>query len=134
MTPIDPQVEAEKLRHVRALIEDILREHDVLAHVVLAGRGRLENFMHLRASWSNLHLIELPDGAAVIRMRSKLSDYGGDAQAQQRDQQWSVGVVHSLGLVLGQDAMTMLQVSEQFTGATGATHAPLVNDDPRQQP
>jgi hypothetical protein len=134
MTPVDEQVEAEKLRQVRAMIEDILREYDVLAHVVLAGRGRIENFMQMRASWSNLYVIDLPGGEAALRLRSKLADYNGDVAAQQRDQQWSVGAVSAFGIALGQDAMAMLEVSKQLDAATGAEHAPLKNDDPRNEP
>jgi hypothetical protein len=54
--PVDEQVEAERLRQARALIEATLREFDICAHVVLAGReGRFENFMHVEATWSKLH-------------------------------------------------------------------------------
>jgi hypothetical protein len=133
METIDDQAEAEKLRQVRAIIEDTLREFDVCASVHLAGRGRLENFLHVTASWSNLFLVEVP-GGVVLRLRSKLADYKGDKEAQRRDQEWSVGVVSGMAIALGQSAMAMLDASDQFDKLTGAEHTPMRRDDPRDEP
>ena len=78
MSNIDPEVEAERLRQVRALIEDLLREADVCASVSLAGRaGRFEDFIFLNASWSVVRLTQTPQGDA-LRIKSKLADYNGD--------------------------------------------------------
>jgi hypothetical protein len=133
MTEFNEQVEAEKLRQCRAIIEDTLREFDVCASVHLAGRGRFEDFLHVTASWSNLYLVELPGGVA-LRLRSKLADYNGDKEAQRRDQEWSVGVVSGLAIALGQSAMAMMHAAEQFDKATGAEHTPMRRDDPRDEP
>src|SRR6185369_1987104 len=98
MENIDPQVEAERLRQVRALIEDLLREADICASVSLAGRaGRFEDFIFLNASWSVVRLTQTPQGDA-LRVKSKLADYNGDRQLQVQHQAWSAGAVHGLGL------------------------------------
>ena len=97
MENIDPQVEAERLRQVRALIEDLLREADICASVSLAGRaGRFEDFIFLNASWSVVRLTQTPQGDA-LRIKSKLADYNGDRQLQVQHQAWSAGAVHGLG-------------------------------------
>jgi len=134
MENIDEEVEGERLRHVRALIEDLLREADVCAFVVLAGKaGRIEHFAHLSASWSNLRLEALPDGGEYLGLRSKAADYGGDVEAQRQHQAWSVGVVSSLGLILGESAMAYLMAAKQFDKMTGATHTPFKRVDPRDK-
>jgi len=132
----DPEepIEAERLRQLRALIEEQLREFDVCAHVTLAGRhGQFETFTHIRATWSNLHWEPVPGSSSrFLRLRSKLADYGGDAARQKRDQEWSVGVIAGLAELLAQTAIPLLEVAEQFDKATGAVHTPWEDDDPRK--
>jgi hypothetical protein len=108
------QGEAEKLRQLRAIIEDTLREFDVCAHVTLAGRfGRFENFTHVEATWSNLTWEHHPGAPApFLRLRSKLAEYDGDAARQKQDQEWSVGVVSGLAQLLGETAIPLIEVAE----------------------
>lgn len=129
---VDVNVEAERLRQVRALIEDILREHDVCASVVLAGRaGRFENFQHLETTWSNLRLVEIPDGQRFIGLRSKAADYAG-REAEQKDHlAWSVGVVSGVAQLLGVAAVEWLDVAGRVDTMIGAAHTPWQRDDPR---
>ncbi len=131
--PFDEQVEAERLRQLRALIEELLREFDVCASVFLAGRGRLEVFQHLDASWSVLRLEDFPDGTQGLRIRSKLADYRGDVERQKREQQWSVGVCAGLAEVMALTAIPWLNAARAIDQATGATHTPLRPDDPRRK-
>lgn len=135
MTAVDEKVEAEKLRQVRALIEDVLREHDVLGSVVLAGRaGRFENFQHVGASWSNLRLQQFPDGSCFLGVSSHKADYVGRLDEQKLHLAWSVGVLGGFGRLLGVAAMQFLETAERIEAAVGAESAPWERDDPRDEP
>jgi hypothetical protein len=134
MSAADEQIEAARLRELRADIEELLREYDVCAHVTLAGKlGQFENFTHVDASWSVLRWEKIADepGVLGLRLRSKLADYGGDAERQKSELEWSVGVVSGLGELLAHTAMPLLQLAKQVDAATGATHTPWRRDDPR---
>jgi hypothetical protein len=128
---IDEKVEAERLRHIRALIEELLREADVCANVVLAGKGgRFEIFSHLRASWSNARLDTSPEGDG-IRLTSKAADYGGDTERQQQHLAWTVGMIGGIAEFVGKTALMFLHCAQHFDQKTGATHVRLPRDDPR---
>jgi len=117
--------EREKLLRARAEVIDVLTRHGLIAHVVMAGQlGQSEVILHVKAPWSNLLLEDLPDGQ-VIRLRSKKADYAGDAQAQRRDQESSLGALSAMAVMTGSAAMYLLDVSKQFDEATGATHTGL---------
>ena len=134
MIQVDEQVEAEKLRHVRAMIEDLLREADVCGVVTLAGRaGRFESFYHWGASWSNLHFTPA-GGGMELRLRSKLADYDGDVDTQRQHQAWSVGVVSGFAASLFEQAFPLMQAAQRFDELTGAVHTPFRKGDPRDKP
>jgi hypothetical protein len=129
---IDEEVEAERLRHVRAQIEELLQEFDVCGVVFLAGRaGRFEHFNQLTATWSNLRFVEAPGVPAGIGVRSRLADYGGDVERQKQELEWSVGVVSCFAQALGMVAMQWLPLAEKLDEATNATHTPWKRDDSR---
>jgi hypothetical protein len=134
MENIDPQVEAERLRHVRALIEEMLREADVCASVVLAGRaGRTEQFMFMNATWSVVHLEQIPTGVNV-HIKSALADYSGDVDKQRQDIEWSAGAVSSLATSTARLSLVLLDVAEKVDLITGADHGDMERDDPRDGP
>lgn len=131
MDAIDPEVEAERLRQVRALIEQLLREADICGQVVLAGReGRFEAFSHLGASWSNAR-IEQHDGVEGVRVRSLAADYRGQAELREQHLAWSVGVVSGFAQIGAEMAIKWLEAAKAFDEATDAEHTPLRRIDPR---
>jgi hypothetical protein len=131
MQTVDPEVEAERLRHVRALVEDVLRDADVCAQVIIAGRaGRFENFTHLEPKWCNLALEHDPARGDGVRLRSKNADYP-NAKTQAQHLGWSVGVAGGFAQIGGLNAMLWLEAATQFDKATGATHTPMERIDPR---
>jgi hypothetical protein len=133
MTTEAEAVEAERLRHLRAEIEALLREYDACGVVYLAGKeGRFETFNAVEASWSNLHYCVGPQGDE-IRIRSKAVDYPGDPERQRRDLAWSLGVVSGLALVMAHTTMGWIKAAELFDQKTGATHTDLMRDDPRDE-
>lgn len=134
MPAIDPQVEAERLRHVRARIEEVLCDADVCAQVILAGRaGRFEDFTHLGASWCKAR-IERHEGREFIGVRSKAVEYGGDIRRQGEELAWSVGVVAGFGDIGWRVALMWIQAAKYIDEATHAEHTPLRRDDPRDAP
>lgn len=124
MSPYDATEEAKKLLRVRDAIEAILRREDICANVQLAGRAHMEVFMHLDASWSNAQRVDLPDGAAAVRLLSRKADYGGDVDAQKRDLQFTVGMVRGFAEVISGAAVGWLGVARHFDEATNAEHEP----------
>ena len=136
MEPIDERVEAERLRYVRALIEELLREHDVCAQVILAGRaGRFENFTDIRASWSKVRLVESEDGKSTgVGLRSQLKDYEGDAALQKAELEWSVGMVSGFGEIGGHMAISWIEAGVVLSAAANAEHTPMRREDPRDTP
>jgi len=134
MENIDEEVEAERLRHVRALIEELLQEADVCGQVILAGRGgRFEHFTDVRASWCKLRLVEAPDGSTGVGIRSKREDYGGDVAQQKRELEWSVGTASGFATIGAQVSLSWLEAARQIDRATNATHSNTMRKDPRDK-
>lgn len=123
--------EKAKLLVARGEIEAILRKHDICAHTVLIGRGRMEVIMNVDASWSNLSLIHDEKHGDGIRLRSKAADYGGDKEAQRQDLEATSGMVRGLGELLGMAGLAWLKASELFDEKTGAEHTPMTYE-PKQ--
>ncbi len=123
-------IEKTKLLIARAEIETVLRKHDVCAHVLIAGRHRLEVMLHLDASWSNLYLFSDEHGEG-LRMRSKVAEYQGDKDKQRQDLEATSGMVRAFGEQLGLAAMGWLEASDQFDAKTGAVHTPMKHE-PKQ--
>ena len=125
--PFSDAIEAQRLRDVRALLEQTLREFDIAAAVTLAGRaGRCETFLALSPSWSRV----IVEGAG-LRLRSMAADYAGDVERQRRDLEWTLGMMSNLAQCAGLHALSLMQASEAMDAATGAEHTPLKRDDPR---
>ena len=127
--PFSEAIEAERLRQLRALIEETLREFDVCAAFTLAGRGgRAETCLHLGASWSCASV----EGQG-IRFRSRAADYAGDKERQQREQEWTLGALSNLGGAAGMAALVLIQATDVIAQATGAEQTPMRRDDPRDK-
>lgn len=125
----------EKLLKARAEIEQILREHDIAAHVVLHMPGYLENFGHYDPSYSRARPEYDGDGVMIgMRIRSKLAeDYNGDKAAQQRDLEATAGMLSGMGRMLARDAMSLLELSQQIDKMLGAEHTPFEDLNPRSR-
>jgi len=114
-----------KLIEARDRIKAILVELDIAGHVVLHNApGKLEIYTRLDPSYSKL--IGLPP---LVRLRSKLADYDGDAEAQRRDLEATAGMVRGMGETMGLNAMQMLDLADWIDKAVGAEHTPMQRDD-----
>jgi len=123
--------EKSKLLQVRMLIERLLQAHDLCADVVLAGRGRVEVFTVLDASWSRVSMLELPGGGFGLRLRSKVADYAGDRNKQRADLEFTTGMVSSFAELKARQGLAWLHASEFIDKQTGAEHTPL-KGEPKQ--
>ncbi len=115
-----------KLLRARARIQAILNDLDIAGHVVLHNKpGSIEVFSKLDPTYSKL--IGLPP---LVRIRSKLADYQGDAEAQRRDLEATANMISGIAQALGQNALMLLELATLIDTKTGATHSDLV-EDPR---
>lgn len=72
-----------RLKLARTEIEAVLKKHDLAGVVVLHTPGMSEFFYDIQPSYS---CAWIDQAASMVRVKSKLADYGGDAQAQRHDQ------------------------------------------------
>ncbi len=66
----------------------------------------------------------IDEAQEAVRIKSKLADYGGDAEAQRRDQAATAQLLHAFGMECGKASMMFLDVAEVVNDATGAEHTP----------
>lgn len=125
----------EKLLAARAEIEAILVKHDIGAHVVLHMPGFLENFGRYDPSYSRARPVLDSDGVMTgMRIHSKLAEhYNGDVAAQKRDLEATANMLSGMGQMLANDAMSLLQVSQQVDSHLAAQHTPLRDVNPRDK-
>lgn len=83
----------QRLKIARAKIEGILQEHDLAGVVVLHTPGMAEFFYSVTPSYSCAWIDEK---AGQLRVKSKAADYGGDKDAQLRDQAATANMIHGL--------------------------------------
>ena len=115
----------QKLIDARDRIKAILDEADIAGHVVLHNApGNFEVFTKLDPSYSKL--IGLPP---VVQIRSKLADYGGDAEKQRQDLQATACMVRGIAEVTGTIAVQLYELAEFIDAKTGAEHGPMQRDD-----
>jgi hypothetical protein len=113
----------ERLLAARAEIEAVLKHHDIAGFVVLHCPSFTEIFADYQPSYSKLHVEHLNHGFKV-HLRSKLEDYGGDVDAQVRDQAATAQMVRSFAEALGRSAMSMIELSEYVDKKLNAEHTP----------
>ena len=114
-----------KLTEARDRIKRILDEADIAGHVVLHNApGKLEVFTKLDPSYSKL--IGLPP---IVRLRSKLADYGGDTTKQREDLQATASMVRGIAELTGVTAVQLMDLADFIDEKTGAKHGPMKRDD-----
>lgn len=83
----------QRLKIARAEIEAVVKKHDLGALVVLHTPGMTEFFYDITPSYS---CVWIDEAAGQLRVKSKLADYGGDKEAQVRDQAATANMIHAL--------------------------------------
>jgi hypothetical protein len=110
-----------RLKIARAEIAATLKKHDLGGVVVLHTPGMAEFFYDMTPSYSCAWLDEQ---AGAVRMRSKLADYGGDAEAQRSDQAATAQLVHALGEQCGLASLMFMDIARVVNATFGAEHTP----------
>lgn len=109
-----------KLKKAMKEIQEILDKHDIAAYVALHTPGHAEYLMHLNPSYSCVRF-DQATGEARIRSRVK-EDHNGDVKAQENMLKDTANMLGSLSTVVGQNAMSLIQLSEIADEAMGADH------------
>ncbi|MDP3272466.1 hypothetical protein [Limnobacter sp.] len=105
----------QKLKDARAEIEAVLKKHDIAGFASLHAPGFGEVFWTMWPSYSIL-VGDFP----LVRIKSKLADYGGDADRQRADQANSAAMVEHLGSSLAQCGIQFLELSDVLNAKLGA--------------
>ena len=117
-----------KLLEARDRIRAVLNELDIAGHVILHNApGSVEIFIKFDPSYSKISF-----DPPVVRVRSKIEDYNGDADAQRRDLEATASLVHCFAESLATNAMMMLDLSKVIDEKVDARHTPLVRDDEKR--
>lgn len=117
-----------KLIAARAEIEAILRKYDIAYWAVLHNApGEIEVFSNLQPSYSILRLQLDEQGALppVVRVVSKLTDYGGDVAKQMHDQAATANMLSGFAEIMGGTAIGLIKLSGIVDEAVGAEHGTL---------
>jgi len=117
-----------KLKKAMEQIKEILKEHDIAAHVVLHTPGFSEYLNHIEPSYS---CASLENGG--VRVRAKAEDFGGDKKIRDQKIQDTVNMVSHFTDILGRDALNFMDLTETLEKITGATHTPGSHTSHNQQ-
>jgi hypothetical protein len=97
-----------RLKIARTEIEAVLKKHDLGGAVVLHTPGMSEFFYDVRPSYSCAWIDE---SVPMVRVKSKLEDYGGDRQVQRHDQAATANLFQGL-------ADNMLRAGQMFSSVS----------------
>lgn len=110
-----------RLKIARTEIEAVLKKHDLAGVVVLHTPGMIEFFYDIQPSYSCAWVDE---SASRLRIKSKLEQYGGDAQAQQHDQAATANMLHGLAEDLNSASGMFLDMAAIADRMLRAEHTP----------
>jgi hypothetical protein len=108
-----------RLKVARAEIEAVLRKHDLAGVMVLHTPGMTEFFYDIRPTYS---CVWIDEQIGMLRVKSKLSNYDGDAQAQRHDQAASANMLRALAQDLNSAAAMFLDTAAIADRALRAEH------------
>lgn len=83
----------QRLKIARLEIEAVLKKHDLAGCVALHTPGMAEFFYDIRPSYS---CAWIDDSLSMLRMKSKLADYGGDVDRQKMEQACTAQMLRSM--------------------------------------
>lgn len=110
----------QRLKVARIEIEAILKKHDLAGAVTLHTPGMSEFFYDIRPSYSCAWIDE---AAGILRVKSKLVDYGGDVQRQQMEQACTAQMLHSMADDLASAAKMFNDCSRVVDRVTRSEHS-----------
>lgn len=122
--PNDPK-KREGLIAAKFEIEAVLARHGLVGHFCIADGGQSEASLFLSAPWCVAHLEEHDENRAAIRVRALKADFGGDGDKRNHALEETLSALHVIGVVLANQAMTLLNVTETLGEQIGADFGPL---------
>jgi hypothetical protein len=108
-----------KLKIARTEIEAILAKHDLAGVAVLHTPGMSEFFHHIQPSYS---CAWIDDSVPMLRVKSKLADYGGDRARRLHDQAATANMFAAISNQLGHAALMFLDCSTVVDKTLNAQH------------
>jgi hypothetical protein len=123
LTDAEDHDEKAKMIGVRRQIEQLLRDADLCGDVVIGGRGRVEVFMVMDASWSRVSLVQLSQGVA-LHVKAKFSESDDKAKLQ-ADLEYTAGMISTLAEIKMREGLAWSAASSEIDERAGAAHTPL---------
>lgn len=111
----------QRLKVARLEIEAVLKKHDLAGAVVLHTPGMAEWFYDIQPSYSCAWIDEKK---SAMRLKSKLADYGGDAELQRHDQAATANMLSAMASELTNATCMFASLSMVADRALQAEHAP----------
>jgi hypothetical protein len=119
-------VPSPKLKEAMSQIQSICREYDIAGHIVLCdGKGESEFALYLNPTWSVAFL----EGSGRIRFRSKLEDFGGDRDRQERNTAMTVNTIVHLRdqMAIGYKSFhTLIEQLRKYMEITEMSGGPVI--------
>lgn len=106
-----------KLKKAAEEIKQILQKHDIAANVVLHTPGHSEYILHITPTYSCAWIEN-----DMIRFRARKEDYNGNVSIRDKKIADTANMLKLLSETAGQNALSLLHVSEQFDKIIDANH------------
>lgn len=106
-----------KLKKAAEEIKQVLQKYDIAGNVVLHTPGHSEYLMHITPTYSCAWLEN-----DSIRFRAKKEDYNGNVIVRNQKISDTANMLRLLSDTAGNNALALLQVSDQFDDLIGADH------------
>lgn len=90
-------------------IKQIIKENDIGAHVVLHLPGDCETYSKMDPTYSCCFKQHTPEGQ-MLRIRSKLVDYGGDQEAQKKQLSETLNMLQFLAVKTGEFSVSIMNL------------------------
>jgi hypothetical protein len=115
----------QKLLNAVAFIRKYCEDHEIVGSMTLIGRkGMAENHLMFSAPWCKLLLVrDTPESTGLRLMMSK-----DDSKQDKAD---TMGALSILAQLMGETALSLIEVSQIMDREVGATHTKIYRDDPK---
>ncbi len=106
-----------KLKKAAEEILQILNKYDIAANVILHTPGHSEYLLHITPTYSCAWLEN-----NMVRFRARKEDYNGNAMIRDKKISDTLNMLRLLADTAGKNALSLLEVADQFDKKIGADH------------
>lgn len=106
-----------KLKKAAEEIKHILQKYDIAGNIVLHTPGHSEYLLHITPAYSCAWLEN-----DTVRFRAKKEDYNGNVMVRNQKIADTANMLRLLSDTAGNNALALLQVSDQFDDLINANH------------